>query len=105
MWALVDGLAGDMVGGMLARWPAKVTPVLDRWSTDPDFWIRRLSLLAELQRLCACADLAPMAAYRETRPAATQGGPDSRGRLRCHDRLCGYATVRLCCTSRPDAMG
>ncbi len=58
-WALVDGLAADVVGGILAGSPAEVTPVLDRWSTDPDFWIRRSSLLAELQPLRAGADLAP----------------------------------------------
>jgi 3-methyladenine DNA glycosylase AlkD len=58
-WALVDGLAGDVVGGILVRAPVEVTPVLDRWSTDPDFWIRRSSLLAELQTLRAGADLAP----------------------------------------------
>ena len=58
-WALVDGLAGDVTGGILGRFPAEVTPVLDRWSTDPDFWIRRSSLLAELQPVRAGADLAP----------------------------------------------
>jgi 3-methyladenine DNA glycosylase AlkD len=58
-WALVDGLAADVVGGVLTRSPAEVTPVLDRWSTDSDFWIRRASLLAELQPLRAGADLAP----------------------------------------------
>jgi 3-methyladenine DNA glycosylase AlkD len=58
-WALVDGLAGDVVGGILAVSPAEVTPVMDRWSTDPDLWIRRSSLLAELAPLKAGADLAP----------------------------------------------
>jgi 3-methyladenine DNA glycosylase AlkD len=58
-WAFVDGLAGDVVGGILAAWPVEVTPVMDRWSTDPDFWIRRSSLLAEIAPLKAGADLAP----------------------------------------------
>ena len=58
-WALVDALATDVVGGILKHAPAEVTPVLDRWSTDPDFWIRRASLLGELQGLRAGADLAP----------------------------------------------
>jgi len=58
-WALVDGLAGDVVGGILAASPVKVTPVLDRWATDPDFWIRRSSLLAELRPLRAGDDMAP----------------------------------------------
>jgi len=58
-WALVDALATDVVGGILKRSLAEVTPVLDRWSTDPDFWIRLTSLLGELQGLRAGADLAP----------------------------------------------
>jgi 3-methyladenine DNA glycosylase AlkD len=58
-WALVDALATDVVGGILARSPAEVTPVLDRWATDPDFWIRRASLLAELRPLRDGSDLAP----------------------------------------------
>ncbi|MEX0709786.1 MAG: DNA alkylation repair protein [Chloroflexota bacterium] len=58
-WALVDGLAGNVVGGILAASRAEVTPVLDRWATDPGFWIRRSSLLAELRPLRAGADLAP----------------------------------------------
>ncbi|HEV8252617.1 MAG TPA: DNA alkylation repair protein [Candidatus Limnocylindria bacterium] len=58
-WALVDALATDVIGGILARSPAEVRPILDRWATDPDFWIRRASLLAELQPLRKGADLAP----------------------------------------------
>jgi 3-methyladenine DNA glycosylase AlkD len=58
-WALVDGLAGDVVGGLVIRLPAEVTPVLDRWASDPDFWIRRSSLLGELQPLRAGGELEP----------------------------------------------
>jgi 3-methyladenine DNA glycosylase AlkD len=58
-WALVDALATDVVGGILKRAPTEVTPVLDHWSTDPDFWVRRASLLGELQGLRAGADLTP----------------------------------------------
>ena len=58
-WALVDGLAADVVGRILTASPAEVSLVMDRWSTDPDFWIRRSSLLAELVPLKAGADLAP----------------------------------------------
>jgi 3-methyladenine DNA glycosylase AlkD len=58
-WALVDGLAGDVVGGILVASPVKVTPVLARWATDPAFWVRRASLLAELRPLRAGGDLAP----------------------------------------------
>ncbi len=48
-WALVDGLAGDVLGRLVDADPEAVTPVLDRWATDDDFWIRRSSMLAELR--------------------------------------------------------
>jgi 3-methyladenine DNA glycosylase AlkD len=57
-WALVDGLAADVVGGIRMADPS-VEPVLDRWAADPDFWVRRASLLAELRAGKAGADLAP----------------------------------------------
>ena len=50
-WALVDGLAVDVVGAVLAADPDRTRPVLDRWSTDDDFWIRRSALLAWLRPL------------------------------------------------------
>jgi 3-methyladenine DNA glycosylase AlkD len=58
-WALVDGLAANVVGAIRVAAPAEVAPTLDRWAADPDFWIRRSSLLAELLPLRAGADLAP----------------------------------------------
>jgi 3-methyladenine DNA glycosylase AlkD len=58
-WALVDELAADVVGGILAASRETATPVLDRWASDPDFWIRRSSLLAELRPLRAGTELAP----------------------------------------------
>jgi 3-methyladenine DNA glycosylase AlkD len=48
-WALVDGLAGDVLGRLVEADPGGVTPVMDRWCNDDDFWIRRASLLAELR--------------------------------------------------------
>jgi len=57
-WAYVDALAGDVVGGILSADPG-VAATLDRWAADPDFWIRRSSLLAELRPLRAGADLGP----------------------------------------------
>ena len=50
-WALVDGLAGDVAGSIAQRDPAGAGPVLDRWSADDDFWVRRSALLAELKPL------------------------------------------------------
>jgi 3-methyladenine DNA glycosylase AlkD len=48
-WALVDGLAANVVGDLAER--ADVTATLDRWAIDPDFWIRRSALLALLRPL------------------------------------------------------
>ena len=46
-WALVDGLAASVVGGVVESYPESA-PVLDRWAEDDDFWIRRSALLALL---------------------------------------------------------
>ncbi|MGC4152518.1 MAG: DNA alkylation repair protein [Propionicimonas sp.] len=46
-WALVDNLAASVVGPLVER-EETLGEVLDRWATDPDFWIRRSALLAHL---------------------------------------------------------
>ena len=46
-WALVDPLAGDLVGPLSEQDPG-FDPVLERWAIDEDFWIRRSALLAHL---------------------------------------------------------
>lgn len=46
-WALVDGLAANVMGGLVERFP-ELTSVLDRWAGDDDFWLRRSALLALL---------------------------------------------------------
>jgi 3-methyladenine DNA glycosylase AlkD len=46
-WALVDSLAASVVGPLVARHP-HLSAELDRWATDPDFWIRRSAMLALL---------------------------------------------------------
>jgi 3-methyladenine DNA glycosylase AlkD len=58
-WALVDGLAGDVVSKIALR--HRIKQRLDRWSVDDDFWIRRSSLLAELRPLKAGAPFQPFA--------------------------------------------
>ena len=45
-WALVDPLAGWVVAALAVREPDAVLPVLDRWVTDDDLWIRRSGVLA-----------------------------------------------------------
>jgi 3-methyladenine DNA glycosylase AlkD len=46
-WALVDGLAANVTGDLVARFP-ELGATLDRWARDPDFWLRRSALLALL---------------------------------------------------------
>jgi 3-methyladenine DNA glycosylase AlkD len=48
-WALVDGLATNVAGVLAER--HDVTPTLDGWAADPDFWIRRSAMLALLRPL------------------------------------------------------
>lgn len=64
-WALVDELAGDLVARMLVADPAGIDPVLDRWSTDDDFWVRRAALLGHLRRIRSGEELGPFARYAE----------------------------------------
>lgn len=58
-WALVDVLAGDVVGEMALR--LRIRRTLDRWARDDDFWVRRASLLAELKPLKHDAPFEPFA--------------------------------------------
>jgi 3-methyladenine DNA glycosylase AlkD len=64
-WALVDGLAADVVGDILLADEAGTSPVLDRWAGDPDFWIRRSALLAWLKPLRAGAPLDRFLSYAD----------------------------------------
>jgi 3-methyladenine DNA glycosylase AlkD len=50
-WALVDGLAASVVGELVDRHPTDWDPILRRWATDGDLWLRRASLLAHLPGL------------------------------------------------------
>jgi 3-methyladenine DNA glycosylase AlkD len=49
-WALVDGLAEHVMGGLTERCP-ELTATLDRWACADDFWLRRSALLALLRPL------------------------------------------------------
>lgn len=46
-WDLVDGVE-DRLARLLQTHRDVLTPVLLRWSTDPDFWIRRASITVQL---------------------------------------------------------
>ncbi len=56
-WALVDYLAVDVLGRLVESDTAGLTPIMDRWATDDDFWVRRASLLAELRPIRRGADV------------------------------------------------
>lgn len=56
-WALVDYLAVDVLGRLVESDTAGMTPILDRWAADDDFWVRRASMLAELRPIRRGADL------------------------------------------------
>jgi 3-methyladenine DNA glycosylase AlkD len=59
-WALVDDLAGGVVGEIALHHRTK--RMLDRWARDDDFWLRRSSLLAELKPLKRGHPFRPFAA-------------------------------------------
>ena len=47
-WAYVDALSEGIAGTLAERYP-ELNEVLDRWSRDEDFWVRRSSMLALLR--------------------------------------------------------
>jgi 3-methyladenine DNA glycosylase AlkD len=47
-WALVDGLAVSVIGELADHDRAAFDPVVRRWATDDDMWVRRTSLLVHL---------------------------------------------------------
>jgi 3-methyladenine DNA glycosylase AlkD len=54
-WALVDWLCTKVASPLVEGDLDAARPVLERWATDGDFWIRRASMLAQLPALRAGA--------------------------------------------------
>jgi 3-methyladenine DNA glycosylase AlkD len=48
-WDYVDELASRHVGALLAEHRAELTPAMLAWSTDPDRWKRRTSVICQLK--------------------------------------------------------
>jgi 3-methyladenine DNA glycosylase AlkD len=46
-WDLVDPIA-PVIGDLLHRYPNQVRPQMRAWSTDPDIWKRRMSIICQL---------------------------------------------------------
>jgi 3-methyladenine DNA glycosylase AlkD len=63
-WALVDGLAGDVMAALFVRHP-EALPQLDAWAADDDFWVRRSALLALRGALKNGAPLDQFARYAD----------------------------------------
>ena len=47
-WDHVDGLA-MVIGDLLRRHPRRMRPLMRRWSTDPNMWKRRVSIICQLR--------------------------------------------------------
>ena len=47
-WDTVDEIAGNLVGPILASHPAEVRPIVLRWATDDDLWLRRTAIISQL---------------------------------------------------------
>jgi 3-methyladenine DNA glycosylase AlkD len=52
-WALVDWICTKVAAPLIERDPRSGSTVLERWSRDDDFWLRRASLLSQLPALRA----------------------------------------------------
>jgi 3-methyladenine DNA glycosylase AlkD len=48
-WDLVDALAADPIGAIVASHREEVRPTLLRWIEDPDLWVRRTAILCQLK--------------------------------------------------------
>ncbi|MFB9383765.1 DNA alkylation repair protein [Pseudonocardia petroleophila] len=47
-WDFTDEIASRRIGPLLRAHPAPLTPLLRTWATDPDRWLRRTAVIAQL---------------------------------------------------------
>jgi 3-methyladenine DNA glycosylase AlkD len=47
-WDSVDFLATHAVGSLLERFPAHIRPVLETWIHDPNMWLNRSAIIAQI---------------------------------------------------------
>ncbi len=52
-WDLVDGVAADLIGRVLLDDRDRASVILDRWIDDPDMWLRRTAIIAQLRHKSA----------------------------------------------------
>lgn len=48
-WDLVDETASHLVGPLLKSHTALLTPIMERWATDPNLWKRRTAIISQLR--------------------------------------------------------
>ena len=48
-WDFVDALATNHVGKLLKQYEQAIKPELETWINDPDLWVRRTTILAQLK--------------------------------------------------------
>src|SRR5699024_4189933 len=63
-WALVDVLAGDVLGNVLLGYP-DAARLVDPWARDQEFWIRRAALLSQREPLKAGGAFERFAGYAD----------------------------------------
>ena len=91
-WDVVDEIAAHPVGQVLLDHRADATPVIERWSVDPDsLWVRRTAMLAQLRH--ARAD--------RHRPAASGcWSPTSTTRRTAASSSCARRSAGRCASTR-----
>jgi 3-methyladenine DNA glycosylase AlkD len=52
-WDLVDGVAANLVGGVLLHERAAMTPLVRRWLDDEVMWLRRTTIISQLNHKAA----------------------------------------------------
>lgn len=62
-WDLVDELAAHALGPVLLHHRVEVTAEVRRWGEDPNLWVRRAAILAQLQHRAATALLLGLIAH------------------------------------------
>lgn len=47
-WDFIDSISTELIGKVLLNYPDEARPIVENYSNDKDFWLRRASLLAHL---------------------------------------------------------
>jgi 3-methyladenine DNA glycosylase AlkD len=48
-WDFVDEIAANLIGRVLLQHRRGTTPMIRRWSSDPDMWLRRTAIISQLR--------------------------------------------------------